>query len=162
MLQFDPDVFRLLAMFMPRSTCLCVLCHVFAQIYIPMLRSMCLCASCHAYMHRSMLVAMQCASKALLSLDISLSCVLALIGGVQIQILWARSTFTHLGLYQRVWIISFMHIYVYLLDSMFYIHVCLSRCRLCHALCPPWTCAYRFLEPLASMVTSIPPGLVWM
>ena len=106
MLQFDPDVFRLLAMFMPRSTCLCVLCHVFAQIYIPMLRSMCLCASCHAYMHRSMLVSMQCASKALLSLDISLSCVLALIGGVQIQILWARSTFTHLGLYQRVWIIS--------------------------------------------------------
>ena len=47
-----------------------------------MLRSMCLCAPCHACVLRSMLFAMPCASIALLSLDISLSRVLALIGGV--------------------------------------------------------------------------------
>ena len=33
-----------------------------------------------------------------------------------------------------------MHVYVCLLASMLYIHVCLSRYRLCHALCPLWAC----------------------
>ena len=47
-----------------------------------MLRSMCLCALYLACVLRSMLVAMSCAFIALLCLDISLSCVLALIGGV--------------------------------------------------------------------------------
>ena len=61
-MHLDPHDFRLLAMFM--------------------LRSMCLCAPCHACVLRSMLFAMPCASIALLSLDISLSRVLALIGGV--------------------------------------------------------------------------------
>ena len=56
--------------------------HVCAQIYIPMLRSMCLCVPCHACVLRSMLIAMPYASKALLSLDVSFSCVLALIGRV--------------------------------------------------------------------------------
>ena len=62
----------------------------------------------------------------------------------------------HLGLYQRVWIISFMHIYDCLLASMLYLHVCLSRFRLCHALCTPWVCACRHLRPLASVVASVP------
>ena len=47
-----------------------------------MLRYMCLCAPCHVCVLKSTLVARPCASIALLSLDISLSCVLALIGGV--------------------------------------------------------------------------------
>ena len=49
-----------------------------------MLRSMCLCAPCHACVLRSMLVAMPYAFIALLSLDISISRVLALIGEVYI------------------------------------------------------------------------------
>ena len=113
-------------MFVLRSTCFQTPCYVYAQIYMPMFRSMSLWAPLHAYAQIYVfvcsvpcwcaqiyiLVAMPCYSIALLSLDISLSCVLALIGGVQIQIPWSRPTSTHLGLYQRVWIISFMHVYV--------------------------------------------------
>ena len=102
----DLHAYVFFAMLMLRSTCLCVLCHVYAQIYVPMLRSICLYAPCHACLLRSMLVAITCASIALLSLDIFLSCVLALIGREQIQIMCSRPTSTHLGLYQRVWIIS--------------------------------------------------------
>ena len=61
----------------------------------------------------------------------------------------------HLGLYQRVWIFSFMHAYVCLLASMLYLHVCLCRSRLCLALCPSWVCAYQYLGPLAYVVASI-------
>ena len=85
------------------------------------------------------------------------SCVLAFFGRVQIQILWSRPTPIHLSLYQRIWIISFMHVYVCLLASILYIHVYLSRYRFCHALCPPWACAYQSLGPLAYVITSIPP-----
>ena len=42
-----------------------------------------------------------------------------------------------------------MHVYVFLLVSMLYIHVSLSRSRLCHALCDSWF--------YACMVTSVPP-----
>ena len=42
-----------------------------------------------------------------------------------------------------------MHVYVCLLASMLYLHLSLSRSRLCPALCPPWACAY--------VVASIPP-----
>ena len=62
----------------------------------------------------------------------------------------------HLGLYQRVWIISFIHIYDCLLASMPYLHVCLSRSRLCHGLCPQWVCACQPLRPLASVVAFVP------
>ena len=55
-----------------------------------------------------------------------------------------------------VWIISFMHVYVCLLASMLYIHVFLSRSRLCHALCPPWDCVCRSLRPLTSVVAFVP------
>ena len=48
-----------------------------------------------------------------------------------------------------------MPVYVCLLVSMLYIHVCLSRSTLCHALCPPWACSYRSLRPLAFVVTSV-------
>ena len=51
-----------------------------------------------------MLVAMPCASKALLSLVMPFSCVLALLVG-------CRSRSCGLGLHQRVWIISFIHVY---------------------------------------------------
>jgi len=39
---------------------------------------------------------------------------------------------------------------------MLYIHVCLSRSRLCHAFFPPWDCAYRSLGPLVCVVASVP------
>ena len=73
-------------MFMLRSTCLCAPCHVNAQIYLLMCSLPCFCVQIY------MLVVMPCASIAFLSLDISLSCALALLGRVQIQILWSRPT----------------------------------------------------------------------
>ena len=74
-------------MFVPRSTCFQALCHVYAQIYMPMfslpcfcldlhanaqiyvfmLKLMCLYAPCQACMLRSILVAMPCATLALFS-----------------------------------------------------------------------------------------------
>ena len=102
-----------------------------------------------------MLVAMPCTSKAFLSLVISFFLCFGPFGKVQIQILWSRPTSIHLGLYQRVWIISFMQIHVCLLASMLYVHVYLSRSRLCHALCPPQACACRSLGPLACVVTFV-------
>ena len=60
----------------------------------------------------------------------------------------------HLDLYQRVWIVSFIH--VCLLATMLYLHVCLSIFRLCHALCAPWVCACRSLRPLTCVVASVP------
>ena len=44
-----------------------------------------------------------------------------------------------------------------MLASILYFHVCLSRSRLCHALCPLWACACRSLGPLACVVASVPP-----
>ena len=49
-----------------------------------------------------------------------------------------------------------MHVYVCLLASMLYIHVCLSRSRLCHALWPSWVCVCWSLRPLAFVVASVP------
>ena len=44
---------------------------------------------------------------------------------------------------------------VCLLASLLYIHVCLFRSRLCHALCPPWVCACWSLRPLAYVVAAV-------
>ena len=77
----------------------------FSQIYMLVLRSMSLCLDLCVYVLRAMLVCLDLCQllchvllQPFLSLDISLSCVLALIGGVQIQILWSRPTSTCLGL----------------------------------------------------------------
>ena len=152
-------------------SCLCLDIHAYVFFAIFMLRSMCLWASCHTYAQihvfiRSMpylclqiymLVAMPCAFIATLFLDVSLSSVLALIGRVQIQIPRSRPTPIHLGLYQKVWIISFMRVYVCLLASMLYLNVCLSRSRLCHASYPLRVCFYQSLRPFACAFASIPP-----
>ena len=128
--------------------CFCLDLHVSAQIYVHMLRSIYLYAPCHACVLRSMLVAMPCYTLALLSLDISLSCFLALSIG-------SRSRYCGLGLhpYTQAYIKGFgsfhWHVFVCLLSSMLYLHVSLSRPRLCHALCPSWACA--------CMVISVPP-----
>ena len=37
-----------------------------------------------------------------------------------------------------------------------YSHVCLSRSRLCHVLCPLWICACQSLRPLACVVAFTP------
>ena len=39
---------------------------------------------------------------------------------------------------------------------MLYIHVCLSRSRLCHAFCPTWARICRSLGPLAFVVAFVP------
>ena len=142
-------------MFMLRSTCLCVLCHVYAQIYMPMcslpcfcldlhvsayiygpmLRSMCLCAPCHVLL------------QPFLSLDISLSCALACPVGCR-----SRSCGLGLHLYTQANIKGFgsfpSNVYVCLHPSMLYLHVSLSRSKLCDALCPSWACV--------CVVTSVP------
>ena len=103
-----------------------------------------------------MLVAMPYAFKAFLSLAIPLFLCFGPFGRVYILILWSRPTSIHLGLYQRVWIISLMHVYVYLLASMLHLQVFLSWSRFFHALCLLWVFACRSLRPLACVVASIP------
>ena len=66
--------------------------------------------------------------------------------------MWSRLTSIRLGLYQRDWIIA-LYACVCLLNSMLYVYACLSRSRLCHALCPPWACSY--------VVISIPLVAYW-
>ena len=124
-------------------------CHAYNQILMFVCFMPCLCVQIY------MLVAMPCASKALLSLIIYLSYALGLIGGVQIQFTWSRPTFVHLGLYQRVQIIS-LFFYVFFLASMLYIHVRLFRSRLCHALHPLWACACQSLGLLSFVVAFVP------
>ena len=68
--------------------------------------------------------------------------------------MWSRATSIHLGLHQRVWIISYMHVFACLLLCFMYVY--LSRSRFCHALCPPWACACWSLGPLACVVVPIP------
>ena len=71
-------------MFVLRSISFQAPCHVYVQIQMPMCSLpclWCLCAPCHTCVLRSMLVTMPCASKALFSLYVSLSCVLALLVG---------------------------------------------------------------------------------
>ena len=143
-------------MFMLRSTCLCVICHVFAQIYMLVLRPMSLCLDICVYVLHAMLMSLDLCwllchvlLQPFLSLDISLSCILVLSIGC------SRSRSYGLGLhpYTQAYIKGFgsfsLHIYVCLLASMLYLHVSLSRSRLCHALCPPWA--------WACVVTSVPP-----
>ena len=136
---------------MLRSMCLCTPCHIFAQIYIFVCSLPCSCVQIY------MLVAMPCASKTFLSPVISFFLCFGPFGRVQIYILLSWPTSIHLGLYQRVWIFSFMHVNVCLLASIINLHVCLSRSRLCHALCPLQACACQSLRPLACVVTSVPP-----
>ena len=62
--------------------CLCLDLHAFVLLAMFMLRFTCFFSPCHACVLKAMLVAMPWASIALFPLDISLSCVLALIGGV--------------------------------------------------------------------------------
>ena len=111
-----------------------------------MLRYMCLCALCRACVLKSMLVAMPCATLAfclLISLflafwpfwwDIDLDPVA--------YICTPRPILKGLDL-------LLLHAYVCLLISMLYLHVSLSRSRLCYALHPPWV--------YACVVAPVPP-----
>ena len=102
-----------------------------------------------------MLVAIPCASKAFYFIFLISCYPSSLCFGPLV-------TSMHLGLYQRVPIISFMHVYACFLASMLYLHVFLSRSRLFHALCPLWACACRSSGPLACMVASTPLMACWM
>ena len=113
-------------MFMLRSTCvlfslpcLCLDLSLSALCLVHVSRSTCW-LLCHVLL------------KPFYLLSSPFSCVLALLVGCR-SILWSRPTSIHLGLYQKVWIISFMCVYIGFLAFMLYIHVCLSRSRLCHA-----------------------------
>ena len=95
--------------------CLCLDLHVYMLLAILMLRSICWCALCHVCVQIYILVTIPCASIALfVSCYISFLCFSPL-GRVQTQILWSRPTSIHIGLYQKVQIISFMHTYACLL-----------------------------------------------
>ena len=74
-LYLDLHAFRLLAMFILRSTCLFVLCHVYALIYMFMFRSTCLCLDLCVYVLCAMLVC----------LDLYVSC----------YAMWLYSPFVH-------------------------------------------------------------------
>ena len=52
-----------------------------------------------------------------------------------------------------------MHVYVCLLASMLYIHVCLSRSRLCHALWPSWV---TFVGLWGHLLVWLHPSLLWI
>ena len=149
----DLLVSMLFAMLMLRSIYLCAPCHAYAQIYMFMCSLPCLCLDpylCVLYamlcVQIYMLDAMSCASLAFMSLDISLSCLLAL----QVR---CRSRSCGLGLHPYTRPIlkgldHFLYVCVCLLASMLYVHVCLPRFRFCHAWCSPWACA--------CMVASVP------
>ena len=142
-------------MFMLRSTCLCVICHVFAQIYMLVLRPMSLCLDICVYVLHAMLMSLDLCwllchvlLQPFLSLDISLSCFLALSVG-------CRSRSHGLGLhpYTQAYIKGFgsfpLHVYVCFIASMLYLQVSLSRSRLYHAWCPQWACVcvVAFIPP---------------
>ena len=154
-----------LPLFMFRSIFLCAPCHAYAQIYLFICSLPCLCAPCHVYaqiyifvcsipcscFQIYMPVAMLYASKAFLSLVIPFSYVLARVDldlVVQVYIHTPRPISKGLD--------HFLYTCVCLLASILYIHVCLSRFRLCHALCPPRACACQSLRPLACVVAFAP------
>ena len=62
--------------------------------------------------------------------------------------MWSRPTSKGLD--------NFLYTCVCLLAPMLCIHVCFSKSRLRHALCPPWAYACQSLRPLACMVASVP------
>ena len=165
----------LLFMFMFRSTCFQAPFHVCAQIYVHMLRSTCqhldLCSYAQiymlalrsmfirldlcVYMLRAMLVCLDLSwllchvlLQPFLSLNISFSCFLALLVRCR-----SRSCGLGLHMHAQAYIKGFgsfpSHVHIFLLISMLYLHVCLSRSRLYHALCLLWACA--------CVVASVPP-----
>ena len=83
-----------------------------------------------------------------LSLNISFSCFLALLVRCR-----SRSCGLGLHMHAQAYIKGFgsfpSHVHIFLLISMLYLHVCLSRSRLYHALCLLWACA--------CVVASVPP-----
>ena len=147
-----------------RSACLCVLCHVFAQIYMLVLRSMVLCLDLCVYVLRAMLVYLDLCwllchvlLQPFLSLDISLSYFLALPVGCR-----SRSCGIGLHPYTQAYIkrcrsLFPLHVYVCLLASMLYLHVRLFISRLCHALCPLWAyaCVVTFVPPRVCLDVSM-------
>ena len=116
------------ALFLLRSTCQCLYLWPYAQIYVFMCSMPCLCAQIYVGCYA------MCYFRPLF-LNISLSCFLAL--SVR-----CRSRSRGLGLhpYTQAYIKGFgsfpSNVYVCLHTSMLYLHVNLSRSKLCHSLCP--------------------------
>ena len=104
-----------------------------------MLISMCLHAPCHAYVLRSILVAMPCATLALFApYYFSFLCRPLLVGcksrSCMAYIRMPRTILKGLDHFLYISMFACLHLYLYL-------HVSLSRSRFCHALCPLWVCA---------------------
>ena len=147
----DLQAHSFFAMFMLRSMCLCLDLCLFGPRVMPMLRSMCLCASCHACVLRSILVAMPCASIALLPLDISLSCFWSFRQGVDLDPV--VQAYIHTPRPVSKGLDHFLlHVYVCMLAFMLYLHAYLSISRLCHALCPPWVCLCGHIHPSQGLI----------
>ena len=165
----DLLVYVLFAMFMLRSTCLCAPCLVHVQIYLIMCSLPCSCLDLLVYVLLALFM--------LRSTSLSASCLVHvsrstcwLLCHVLLKpfylllplflVFWSFRQGVDLDLVVQVYIHTprpiskgldhfLLHAYVCLLGSMLYIHVCLSRLRLCHALCPPWVCVCWSLGPLA-------------
>ena len=117
-------------MFVLKSLCLGAFGYAYAQIYMFICSLPYLCLDLYAgvlfAMFVSRLVTIPCASIALfVSCYISFLCFSPL-GRVQTQILWSRPTSIHIGLYQKVQIISFMHAYACLLLHFISMFTCLD------------------------------------
>ena len=123
----DVHVYVLFSMFMLRCLCLRTFFHVCTYIYMSMCFFPFPCAPCHVWIKSTYwmlcLVLLQP-----FCLFVRLFLVFWPLSRVQIQILWSRPISIHLGLHQRVQIIS-SNACVCLLASMLYIHVCLARSR---------------------------------
>ena len=104
-------------MFMLRSTCLFILSHVFAQIYFFMLRSMCLCALCHVCVLRSICWYAMCLYSPLVPRCLSFLCFGPYWWGVDLDPVVQAYIDTPRPI-SKVWIISFMNVYVCLISSM--------------------------------------------
>ena len=147
----DLHVYLLFAMFVLRCTCLCTFWHVYALMYMSMYFFPCLYLDLHVYVlfvfhvllamfvNRSTYWMLCLVLLQPFCLFLCLFLVFWPLGRVQIQILWSRPISMHLGLHQRVWIISFMHVYVCLLLCFTSMFVWLDLGS-CHALCPSWAC----------------------
>ena len=141
-------------MFLGSLPCLCIDLHAYEFFALFLLRSTCWCLDLCVYVLRAMLV---CSDlywllchvllQPFMSLDISLSCFLALLVGCR-----SRSCGIGPDLHTQAYIKGLgsfpLHANVCLLAIMLYLHVSLSRSSLCRALHPSWTCA--------CVITSIP------
>ena len=121
----DPCAQVLFAVFMLRSTCLCAPCHAYVQIYIFVYSVPCSCVQIY------ILVAMSCASIAFLSLCPPFLVFFPFRQGVDLDLV--VQAYIHIPRPISKGLDHFLYACLYLLASILYLHVCLTRSRLGYA-----------------------------